>query len=250
MHLGELVCDHCVLALLLQPALRRLSPRLGATSGRSMDITQLLAFSVKNKASDLHLSAGLPPMIRVHGDVRRINVDPLEHKQVHDMVYDIMNDSQRKNYEETLGVRLLVRDPGPGALSRQRLQPEPRRRRRVPDHSVEDPDARAAQLPGGVRRARAQAARHGAVHRPDRLGQVDHAGGDGQPPERERVRPRADGRGPDRVRARIEEVPDQPARGRPAHAELRQRAALGAARGPGLRSWWARCATWRRSAWR
>ncbi|HJV94972.1 MAG TPA: type IV pilus twitching motility protein PilT [Albitalea sp.] len=67
-----------------------------------MDITQLLAFSVKNKASDLHLSSGLPPMIRVHGDVRRINVDPLEHKQVHDMVYDIMNDAQRKNYEETL----------------------------------------------------------------------------------------------------------------------------------------------------
>ena len=67
-----------------------------------MDITQLLAFSVKNKASDLHLSAGLPPMIRVHGDVRRINVDPLEHKQVHEMVYDIMNDSQRKAYEETL----------------------------------------------------------------------------------------------------------------------------------------------------
>ena len=67
-----------------------------------MDITQLLAFSVKNKASDLHLSAGLPPMIRVHGDVRRINVDPLEHKQVHDMVYDIMNDAQRKTFEDTL----------------------------------------------------------------------------------------------------------------------------------------------------
>ena len=67
-----------------------------------MDITQLLAFSVKNKASDLHLSAGLPPMIRVHGDVRRINVDSLDHKQVHDMVYDIMNDSQRKAYEESL----------------------------------------------------------------------------------------------------------------------------------------------------
>ena len=42
-----------------------------------MDITQLLAFSVKNKASDLHLSAGLPPMIRVHGDVRRIINTPL-----------------------------------------------------------------------------------------------------------------------------------------------------------------------------
>ena len=68
----------------------------------AMDITQLLAFSVKNKASDLHLSAGLPPMIRVHGDVRRINVDPLDHKSVHDMVYDIMNDAQRKHYEDTL----------------------------------------------------------------------------------------------------------------------------------------------------
>ena len=69
-----------------------------------MDITQLLAFSVKNKASDLHLSAGLPPMIRVHGDVRRINVEPLDHKQVHAMVYDIMTDAQRKHYEEFLEV--------------------------------------------------------------------------------------------------------------------------------------------------
>ncbi|MBI5269271.1 MAG: type IV pilus twitching motility protein PilT [Burkholderiales bacterium] len=67
-----------------------------------MDITQLLAFSVKNKASDLHLSAGLPPMIRVHGDVRRINVEAMTHKQVHAMVYDIMNDTQRKQYEDTL----------------------------------------------------------------------------------------------------------------------------------------------------
>jgi twitching motility protein PilT len=69
-----------------------------------VDITQLLAFSVKNKASDLHLSAGLPPMIRVHGDVRRINVEPLEHKQVHAMVYDIMNDAPRQRYEEFLEI--------------------------------------------------------------------------------------------------------------------------------------------------
>ena len=67
-----------------------------------MDISDLLAFSVKNKASDLHLSAGLPPMIRVHGDVRKINLPALEHSDVHGMVYDIMNDSQRKVYEETL----------------------------------------------------------------------------------------------------------------------------------------------------
>ena len=66
-----------------------------------MDITELLAFAVKNKASDLHLSAGLPPMIRVHGDVRRINLPLLEHKEVHAMVYDIMNDAQRKQFEES-----------------------------------------------------------------------------------------------------------------------------------------------------
>lgn len=65
-----------------------------------MDITQLLAFGVKNNASDLHLSAGLPPMIRVDGEMRRINLPVLEHKAVHGMVYDIMNDNQRKSYEE------------------------------------------------------------------------------------------------------------------------------------------------------
>lgn len=67
-----------------------------------MDISDLLAFSVKNKASDLHLSAGQPPMIRVHGDVRKINVPSMDHTEVHGMVYDIMNDGQRKVYEETL----------------------------------------------------------------------------------------------------------------------------------------------------
>ncbi len=65
-----------------------------------MDITQLLAFSVKNKASDLHISAGEPPIIRVDGDMRRVNMPAMEHKDVHSMVYDIMNDKQRKAYEE------------------------------------------------------------------------------------------------------------------------------------------------------
>ena len=67
-----------------------------------MDISELLAFVVKNKASDLPLSSGLPPMIRVNGDIRRINLPMLEHKDVHAMVYDIMNDGQRKFYEENL----------------------------------------------------------------------------------------------------------------------------------------------------
>lgn len=65
-----------------------------------MDIAELLTFSVKNKASDLHLSAGLPPMIRVDGDIRRVNIPDLDHKEVHALIYDIMNDKQRKDYEE------------------------------------------------------------------------------------------------------------------------------------------------------
>nr|WP_220099956.1 type IV pilus twitching motility protein PilT [Alteromonas lipotrueae] len=61
-----------------------------------------MAFSVKNKASDLHLSAGLPPLIRVDGEMRKLNVPALDHKQVHALIYEIMNDMQRKEYEENL----------------------------------------------------------------------------------------------------------------------------------------------------
>ncbi len=77
-----------------------------------MDIAELLTFSVKNNASDLHLSAGLPPMIRVDGDMRRINVPPLEHRAVHALVYDIMNDKQRKDYEEFLETDFSFEIPG------------------------------------------------------------------------------------------------------------------------------------------
>lgn len=69
-----------------------------------MDIAQLLAFTVKNKASDLHLSAGMPPMIRIHGDMRRLNVESMTHQDVHALVYDIMSDSQRKHFEENLEI--------------------------------------------------------------------------------------------------------------------------------------------------
>ena len=77
-----------------------------------MDITELLAFSAKQGASDLHLSSGLPPMIRVDGDVRRINLPAMEHKQVHALIYDIMNDKQRKDYEEFLETDFSFEVPG------------------------------------------------------------------------------------------------------------------------------------------
>lgn len=77
-----------------------------------MDITELLSFTVQQGASDLHISAGMPPIIRVDGDVRRIKLPSLEHKQVHSLVYDIMNDKQRKEYEENLETDFSFEVPG------------------------------------------------------------------------------------------------------------------------------------------
>ncbi|SFX40412.1 type IV pilus twitching motility protein PilT [Marinospirillum alkaliphilum] len=77
-----------------------------------MDITELLAFCAKQKASDLHLSSDLPPMIRVDGDIKRVNVPAMDHKEVHALVYDIMNDKQRRDFEEFLEVDFSFELPG------------------------------------------------------------------------------------------------------------------------------------------
>ena len=78
----------------------------------SMDITELLAFSAREGASDLHISAGLPPIIRIDGDVRRINLPPMEHRQVHSLIYEIMNDKQRRDFEEFLETDFSFDVPG------------------------------------------------------------------------------------------------------------------------------------------
>lgn len=77
-----------------------------------MDMNELLTFSIQNKASDLHLSAGLPPMIRVDGDIRRLNVPPLDHKSVHTLIYDIMSDKHRRDYEEFFETDFSFEVPG------------------------------------------------------------------------------------------------------------------------------------------
>ncbi len=77
-----------------------------------MDITELLAFSAKQNASDLHLSAGLPPMIRVDGDIRRLNVPAIDNNDVRQLIYDIMNDRQRRDYEEHLEIDFSFEIPG------------------------------------------------------------------------------------------------------------------------------------------
>jgi twitching motility protein PilT len=65
-----------------------------------MDITQLLTFAQREGASDVHLTSGEPPMVRIHGDVKRIEHPPLTAQEVHNMVFDIMSDQHRKTFQE------------------------------------------------------------------------------------------------------------------------------------------------------
>ncbi len=77
-----------------------------------MDITELLGFSVKQGASDLHITAGMPPLIRVDGDMRKISVPPMDHKEVHALIYEIMPDKQRKDYEQFMETDFSFEVPG------------------------------------------------------------------------------------------------------------------------------------------
>ena len=142
-------------------------------------------------------------MIRVHGDMRRINLPPMEHKDVHGMVYDIMNDGQRKVYEENLECDFSFAIPN---LARFRVNAFNQHRgagavfRTIPSKVLTLEELKCPKIfneiadqPRGIV----------LVTGPDRLGQVDHAGGDGQPHQRKRVRPHPHRRGPDRIRARI-----------------------------------------------
>jgi len=79
---------------------------------KNMDITELLSFSVQQKASDLHITAGLPPMIRVDGEIRRIKMDALEDKEVQTLIYDIMSDRVRKDYEDNWEADFSFEVPG------------------------------------------------------------------------------------------------------------------------------------------
>lgn len=83
-----------------------------------MDINPLLAFAVKKGASDLHLSSGLPPMVRVDGDMKRINAPPMEADGLRDLLYGVMGDRERKAFETLLETDFSVDIPG---LSRFRV---------------------------------------------------------------------------------------------------------------------------------
>lgn len=77
-----------------------------------MDVMQLLEFAVKQGASDLHLSAGEPPLVRIHGVMKKLNVPPVNREQAHSMIFDIMNDHQQKIFQERLETDFSIELPG------------------------------------------------------------------------------------------------------------------------------------------
>ena len=166
------------------------------------------------------------------------------------MVYDIMNDKQRKAYEEFFETDFSFEIP---KLARFRVNAFNQNRgagavfRNIPSHHPDAgrPDG-AEDLPRPVHAA----ARPGAGDRPDRLGQVDHAGRHGQLLQRQPSRPHHHHRGPDRVRARVQALPDQPARGARATPSASARRCARRCARTRTSSWSAKCATWRPSAWR
>jgi len=69
-----------------------------------MDITELLTFAVQEGASDVHLSSGEPPMLRIHGDIKRLEHSPLTRDEVHNMAFDVMSDLHRRVFQEKLDI--------------------------------------------------------------------------------------------------------------------------------------------------
>ena len=200
----------------------------------AVDIAQLLAFAVKNNASDLHLSAGMPPMIRVDGDMKRINMPALSHKDVHSMVYDIMNDKQRKAYEEYFETDFSFEIP---KLARFRVNAFNQNRgagavfRNIPSHVLSLDDLNAPKmfrdlcmLPRGLVLVTGPT---GSGKSTTLAAMINHC--NEQP-----ARPHHHDRGPDRVRARVASncLINQREVGT-ATRSASPGAALGAARGPG-----------------
>ena len=188
-----------------------------------LDFADVLLEVIDRRASDLHLTAGAPPTVRIRGRLVPMDGFPvLTPNDTREIVYSILSEGQRQKLREQLAARLRLPDPGPRPLPRQRLLPALGGRRRVPSDPVRGRPARDARPAAGRRRVREQAARAGARDRPDRLGQVDDAGLADRRDQREPRGAHHDDRGPDRVPPPSQEVHRQPARGRLRRGQLRR----------------------------
>ena len=157
---------------------------------------------VERNASDLHLTAGSPPVIRVNGQPRAPgDHENLTPEQTPDAPVPDPLDRAAEDPRDAPADRLLALDSRARALPRQHLLSARRPRRRLPADPGQDQDARPARPPGAAQRARRQAARARARHRADRLGQVDDARVAAPPHQPHPARAHPHDRGPDRVPA-------------------------------------------------
>ena len=189
----------------------------------SIDFAAVLSEMVKSNASDVHLSPGFPPAMRVRGKITPLDgFDKLLPQDTREIVYSILNDSQRKMFENNLQLDFAYAVPG---MARFRVNCFFQRGsisaafRHIPS---EIKSLESLGLPQRARGVLPQAARLRAGHRPDRLGQVDVAGVDGRPDQRGARGAHPHDRGPDRVPPSAQEVRREPARDRLRRNRLRR----------------------------
>ena len=187
-----------------------------------MDITQLLVFGVDQGACDCHLSAGEPPLIRIDGDLKKLDHPALSKEEVHALIYDIMNDAQRKAFEEThecdfsfeLGqvarfrVNVFLQRKGEGAVFRT-----------IPTKIL---TLEELGMPPILKQMCEKEKGLILVTGPTGSGKSTTLGGDDRLSQQHLRGPYFNRRGSDRVRAPVEKMPGQPARVGAAHPLLRQ----------------------------
>ena len=183
----------------------------------------LLRRMVEMKGSDLFITAGFPPPIKIDGEIRHQTDRALAPEAAAVLVrahHERPPDARVRRYQ---GVQLRDRSTGHRALSRQRLRAAEHDRLRDPHDQRQDPDTRGPRTRADPAGRDPVQARPGHRRRRHGLRQVDHACGDGRPPQREHPRPHRHHRGPGRVRARAQGLRDHPSRGRRRHRQLASR---------------------------
>ena len=187
---------------------------------------------VEKGGTDLHVTTNSPPIIRVDGVLLPLNHPALTAVDTKKLAYSILTDAQKHRFEENLELDLSF---GIKGLARFRANIFVQRGavagafRRIPYEIL---GFRELGLPPVVETLCDKPARPGAGDRPDRLRQVDHAGGDDRQGQPREAAPHRHHRGPGRVPAHPQEGDGQPARAALRHPVLPERPALGAARGP------------------
>ena len=196
-------------------------------------IDAFLKLGTQQGCSDVHLAVGVPPMLRMHGDLLPIKFRDLRDAELEGYITRDPDPHAERAVRQGQRSGLLLRVLRGRALSRQCLPQGHRRRRHLPLH----PRRRADAGEAGAAADRHQAVRlspgHGAGHRLHRHRQVDHARGDDRSPQLDPAAEHHQPRGSDRVRAPEQDEPGHPARARHAYPELRRGRARGDARGPG-----------------